>query len=224
MTRLTRFARALGALAVAGALALGSPACGGDDPPPKPSRSSGDGEEGAKKATAKKASKKSGKGKGKGKGGTIDVYPKVPDEYRHEFEDKDFLVDVTGDENRDPFRSYVLSSRAPVGGTITTVEDTEVCNRDNSVATTFQLRNLMLLGIVLRGTNSYALFRDSGGYGHIVRRGDCLGKEKARVEAIGAGFVRLTVIPEAPPGAPAPAPQTRDIALHPEEFSLEPQE
>jgi hypothetical protein len=83
------------------------------------------------------------------------------------------------------------------------------------------MRDLRLMGIVLRGTRSYALFRDSAAFGHIVKRGDCLGKEKARVETIGAGFVRLKVTPEAPPGAPAPAPETRDIALHPEEIAIE---
>ena len=89
------------------------------------------------------------------------------------------------------------------------------------MATNYSLRDLNLIGIVLRGTRSYALFRDSGGYGHIVPRGDCLGKEQARVENIGAGFVRLAVTPEAPPGAPAPAAQTRDILLYPEELSVD---
>jgi hypothetical protein len=83
------------------------------------------------------------------------------------------------------------------------------------------MRDLRLIGIVLRGTRSYALFRDSAAFGHIVKRGDCLGKEKARVDSIGAGFVRLEVTPEAPPGGAAPDPQMRDIQLHPEELQLQ---
>jgi hypothetical protein len=189
-------------------------ACGDDAPAAKKTKKSG----------KKRGRKKKKRGKG-GKGGKLETYAKVADEYRHKFSERDFVPDVTGDENRDPFRSYVINnsgsrrqSDAPA------IDVTEICTQDNSVASSYSLRHLRLIGIVLRGTKSYALFRDSGAFGHIVRRGDCLGKEKARVESIGAGFVRLTVIPEAPPGAPAPAPQTRDISLHPEEISLEPED
>ena len=143
---------------------------------------------------------------------------------RHKFAERDCVPDVTGDEHRTPFRSYVINNSGPRRASEQVAIDvTEICNKDNSVAPTYSLRDLRLIGIVLRGTKSYALFRDSGAYGHIARRADCLGKEKARVESIGAGFVRLTVVPEAPPGAPAPAPQVRDISLHPEEISLEPE-
>jgi hypothetical protein len=145
----------------------------------------------------------------------------VPDEYRHNFDEKDFRPDVSGDENRDPFRSYVVRVPGNRGAeNAPRIEVTEICTKENSVAPNYSLRDLNLIGIVLRGTRSYALFRDTARLGHIVRRSDCLGKEKARVEAIGSGFVRLEVIPEAPPGAPAPAPQLRDISLHPEEYSV----
>jgi len=186
------------------------------------------GDDGPKAGKPKKGGKKR-RGRGKrgkgGKGGKLQAVNKVAEEQRHKFTERDFVPDVTGDENRDPYRSYVINNagtRRPTEAAA--VDVTEICNKDNSVASNYSLRDLRLIGIVLRGTKSYALFRDSGAYGHIVRRGDCLGKEKARVESIGAGFVRLTVIPEAPPGAPAPPPQVRDISLHPEEISLEPEE
>lgn len=185
-------------------------ACGGDEPKAG---------KGGKRKGGKKRRKKRKK---KGKGRRLAAYDKVPDEYRHKFLETDFRPDITGMENRDPFRSYVLNSPTKRTDDVT-FDVNEICTKDNSVAPTYSLRNLRLLGIVLRGTKSYALFRDTGGLGHIVHRGDCLGKEKARVESIGSGFVRLSVIPEAPPGAPAPAPQTRDIMLYPDEMSLEPE-
>lgn len=185
-------------------------ACGDDTP------SAG---KGAKRTSNKKRKSRAKKAR---KGGALAGYDKVPDDHRHKFLETDFRPDITGMDNRDPFRSYVLNSPVKPDGDVDP-GGPEMCTKDNSVATTYSLRNLRLLGVVLRGTKSYALFRDTGGLGHIVHRGDCLGKENARVESIGSGFVRLTVIPEAPPGAPAPAPQTRDIMLYPEEMSLEPE-
>ena len=213
----TKIARVLAVVACASLAPVASASlsgCGDDAPSAKrPERKGG-----------KKAAPRSGGGGG-GKGAQLQSAAKVAEEYRHKFVERDFVPDVTGDENRDPFRSYVINN----AGTRrvaepSAIDATEICTKENSVAPTYSLRDLRLIGIVLRGTKSYALFRDSGAYGHIVRRGDCLGKEQARVESIGAGFVRLTVIPEAPPGAPAPAPQVRDISLHPEEISLEPED
>jgi len=127
---------------------------------------------------------------------------------------------TAGEENRNPFRSYVVRIPGALPREISK-DGSDICAETTTVAPNYSLRSLRLLGIVLRGTRSYALFRDSGGLGHIVRRGDCLGKEQARVDTIGSGYVRLSVTPAAPPGAPAPPPQTRDIPLHPKEISLE---
>jgi hypothetical protein len=151
-------------------------------------------------------------------------YEKVPDALRRRLTEREFRPDPGGDENRDPFRSYVIHAGAGQSAAAPTVLDTtDNCNRDNSRASSYSLRDLRLIGIVLRGTRSYAQFRDSSNYGHIVARGDCLGKEKAVVETIGAGYVRLEVRPEAPPGAPAPPPQKRDIPLYPEEYQIDPE-
>ena len=197
------------ALAMPGGLA--SSGCGGDEPQAAPPRPQG-------KKRGKKARGK--RGGGGGKGARISAYKKVPDEYRRKFTEDDFVPDVTGDENRDPYRSYVINMGRPRS---TDIETNEVCTEENSVAANVPTRDLNLIGIVLRGTSSYALFRDRQSYGHIVRRGDCLGREKAQVETIGAGFVRLEYIPEAPPGAPAPAAQQRDIQLHPREIQIDEQ-
>jgi hypothetical protein len=79
---------------------------------------------------------------------------------------------------------------------------------------------MKLIGIVLYGTRSWAQFRDRANLGQIVRRGNCLGKERAIVEEIGDNFVRVRVMPEAPPGGATPEPQTVEFALYPEELKL----
>ena len=77
-----------------------------------------------------------------------------------------------------------------------------------------------LIGIVAQGTTRYALFSDSRPEGHIVHRGDCLGKEKARVKEIGAGFVTLELSPEPVPNQDPRAPEERSIPLYPKELPL----
>lgn len=190
------------------------------------------GDDGAKpkKATKKKAAAKK---KPRGGGGSkaaeaLQTYTKVEDlvgaeeaeKLRHTFKGNDFIPDVTGAENRDPFRSYVVAQVGVGNDEAVQIQPTDICGKDNMVATNYSLRDLRLVGIVLRGTRSYALFRDSASFGHIVRRGDCLGKEKARVASIGSGFVSLEVIPEVAPNQPARPPQERSIQLYPEELQL----
>ena len=140
---------------------------------------------------------------------------------RHQFVERDFESDLSGDVNRDPFRSYVIrqpgigpQERTQSGN----LEPTKVCSSNNLVASGYSLRDLRLVGIVLRGTRSYALFRDSASYGHIVEKGDCLGQEKARVGAIRAGFVTLQVLTDSAPNQP---PQERAIQLYPEDYNFD---
>jgi Tfp pilus assembly protein PilP len=214
---MTRIRTLLVALCAA-ALVAGGAGCGDEPQAKKPSRpKAGGGGGGAK--TKRTTSKR-------GKGAQLQTYPKVEDKYRHVFSDRDFKPDVSGDENRDPFRSYVvrLAGTRRQQAEAPKIEVTELCTKENSIATAYALKDLRLIGIVLRGTRSWAVFTDRKQYGHFVRKGDCLGKEKARIEAIGAGFVRLEWLPEAAPGAAAPAPRKEDRQLHPEEFMLEPEE
>jgi hypothetical protein len=214
-TTMNRFLSVLLCAAVGGLATAELSGCGGDEPGAKKPE---------KRAGGKRKGKRAGAGGGgggkAGKAGRLLTAAKVPDEYRIKFTDEQFVPDITGDVNRDPFRSYVVNT-GKSSGDAETQNPNELCTKENSVAPNYSLRSLRLIGIVLRGTRSYALFRDTGAFGHIVRRGDCLGKEQARVEIIGTGFVRMSVIPEAPPGAPAPAPQTRDIQLYPAEMDIE---
>jgi len=197
--------RTLLALLVAVPLGLSASACGDDEPsaPPPP------------------AKKKRRASSGKGKTTALDKYDQIEDDFRRKLGESDFRPDSSGDENRDPFRSYVVR-QGSVGrgtGSAITLQPTDVCTAKNSRAPGFSLRDLRLIGIVLRGTRSYAQFRDGAGFGWIVRRGDCLGKEKAIVQAVGVGSVTLEVVPDAPPNQEPPPPERKDIPLYPEELS-----
>lgn len=209
--------RIAGALFAALALAA-APGCGGEEPPAaKPAEKA----EAAKKPATAAAAPPKKKAKAKAKKGAFEVYPRIDDKYRREFKEEDFLSDLTGEERRDPFQSFVVrqgGTARKVANTQPTIQPTDVCTEKNSRAPGFLLRDMRLIGIVLRGTNSFAQFRDKAGYGWIVKRGDCLGKEKAVVQAVGVGSVTLEVIPETPPNAPPPPPQRQDIALYPDDL------
>ena len=194
-------------LAVLGLGLVAAPGgCGGD--------SSGGAAQPAKRA----ATRRGGNGRGRGKATQLGTYAQIDPSYRRAFTDANFQPDPTGDENRDPFRLYVVHQGTLGHGdkSSTAVEPTDVCKIKNSKAPNYSLHDLRLIGIVLRGTRSFAQFRDPSGYGWIVRRTDCLGKEKAVVEAIGVGTVTVEMVPEASPGSDS-QPERHDIALYPEE-------
>lgn len=194
--------------ALGAAVLLAASGCG-DDPQPQAARPAG--QRAAKPAAAKPAPAATGV--------PLTVYEKIPDELRTELSLRDFQPDPNGNTNRDPFIGYVIIGQFRIGDKATDTTPTR-CNEKTSVAENYAIRDLKLIGIVLRGTRSYALFRDTADLGHIVRRGQCLGKERAIVQKIGAGFVRLELAPETPPGgAPLPV-QEREILLHPEEYEL----
>jgi Tfp pilus assembly protein PilP len=197
-------------------------ACGGDET----KSSSAPAAAPAAKPGAKPGAKKPGQ-----KGATLREYPKVEDRVtegeresiRHKFKDRDFVPDPTGTENRDPFRSYVITvpGSLDTGASGTAVPVTEFCkNKKQMVATNYNLRDLRLVGIVTRGTAKFALFQDTADVGRIVHKGDCLGREKARVKDIGPGFVTLEIIPEQVPNQPVRPNEERSIPLYPDELKL----
>lgn len=204
-------------------ITLSLAACGEDDPPPPPPRPA------AAATPAKPAAKPGAAKKGGADTSTLRVYRKVEDvvtekerpDIRHEFRERDFSPDPTGTENRDPFRSFVITQPG-VGVTEPgiAVEATDVCPIKKQIARGYGVRELRLIGIVSQGTTRYALFSDTRGEGRIVHRGDCLGKEKARVKEIGAGFVTLELSPEPVPNQPPRAPEERSIPLYPKELPL----
>ena len=131
-------------LGLAALLALA--ACGGDEstspPPPKPS---------ARKAGSTTA-------KAKGKSVQLDAYAQILPEFRRKFAEADFRADPNGDENRDPFRSFVIrqGSLGRDNKSMSSLQPTDVCTMKNSRAPGYSLRDLRLIGIVLRGTRGTA--------------------------------------------------------------------
>lgn len=139
---------------------------------------------------------------------------------RHKFTADDFGPNIGGNEKRDPFRSFAAAQlMAAEVRQDRPVDPSQACK--DHVADSFSLRDMRLVGIVLRGTRSYALFVDKGEKGHIVTRGDCLGVEKARVLSVRAGFVTLQLNPDATQATAESELQERTIALYPDELSVD---
>ncbi|ACY12892.1 hypothetical protein [Haliangium ochraceum] len=138
---------------------------------------------------------------------------------REPFDLSDFRPDASGKTKRDPFRSLAAAQLAAQLEQSKPTEATQICK--DTVAPQSSLRELRLVGIVLRGTRSYALFVDGRSAGHIVTKGDCLAQEKARVDSVRAGFVTLQIYPENTTGAPDALFQERTIALYPDEIPVD---
>lgn len=152
-------------------------------------------------------------------GSALVAYVKVDSELRHQLTEIDFVPDVSGEVNRDPFRSWMQRMILDTNNGPTTID---ICTEGNVRwgAPSYSIRALNLIGLVKRG-RSYAQFVDkSESDSWIVRKGDCLGQEKAVVEEVGVGYVRLAITPPAPPGSPAPPAQKQDIPLHPDELEI----
>ena len=109
------------------------------------------------------------------------------DAIRHVFKPRDFQ----GADIRDPFVSFVILQpglgAGPEGKVPTEV--TPKCTRkDQFQAGSYAYQALKLMGIVAQGAQRKALLSD-GRMGYIIKKGDCVGKEKAFVKDIGAGFI-----------------------------------
>lgn len=114
---------------------------------------------------------------------------------RHQFRDRDFAIEQA---NRDPFQSFVLGQKglAPTDGGLQR-EITKRCQReDQFVASNYSYTDLRLVGIVAERAQRKVLMMDAGNLGHIIKKGDCVGREKAVVKDIGAGFITFQVQPE----------------------------
>lgn len=198
----------------------GAVGCGGDDegggPPPK---ANGENPGGGGAATKP----------GAGSGSALKTYTHVEEivteeereTIRHEFKERDFVIDATG-ENRDPFQSFVLMQVGLQADTPTVDPATELCAKRQMVATNYSVRDLKLTGIVARGTRHFALMQDSANFGHIVARGDCVGREKARVKDIGAGYITFEITPETVIGVGGTArpAEERSVQLYPGELTV----
>jgi hypothetical protein len=130
---------------------------------------------------------------------------------RHEFKDRDFVAE----QARDPFESFLLP-QAGLGKPSESRPDLDrTCTRpDQLVATNYSYEDLHLVGIVAQGTQRKALMMDPNNLGHIVKRNDCVGKEKALVKDIGTGFVTFVIAPESDDKVKRP-PVEKSVPLYP---------
>jgi Tfp pilus assembly protein PilP len=131
------------------------------------------------------------------------------DGIRHPFKERDFAADQA--QNRDPFQSFLLP-QLTIGKRTETmaIDPTKKCPReDQMVATSYSYTDLKLVGIVAQGTQRKVLMM-GGSLGYIIKRGDCVGKEKAFVKDIGTGYITFVLDPD-----------TVSNTRSPEEFSVQ---
>ena len=130
---------------------------------------------------------------------------------RHEFKDRDFVAE----QARDPFQSFVIVPTGLGQPTESKPDLDKTCSRaDQLVATNYSYEDLKLVGIVAQGTQRKALMMDSGNLGHIVKRNDCVGKEKAIVKDIGTGFITFVISPDGDDKTKRP-PVEKSVPLYP---------
>jgi Tfp pilus assembly protein PilP len=192
---------------------LASVAGCGDDPPPPP----------PPKAAAKPGAKPGGKPPPKF-AVRVRVEDRVldPDEkkaIRHVFKERDFIIDQN---NRDPFQSFVLN-QGLVGpaNEIKPLDITKNCTRpEQLVATNYSYTDLRLVGIVAQGTQRKVLMMDAGNLGHIIKRGDCVGREKAVVKDIGTGYITFQVEPDQNNNGVVKAAEERSVQLYPNQMPV----
>ncbi len=140
---------------------------------------------------------------------------------RHEFKERDFAVQ---DNNRDPFQSFtVLSQGLTNNESKLSVAKTPKCLRnDQLVATNYSYSDLRLVGIVAQGTQRKVLMMDTGNFGHIIKRGDCVGKEKAIVKDIGNGYMTFLLEHDETTTSGART-EEHSVQLHPNQMPVAPQ-
>jgi Tfp pilus assembly protein PilP len=129
------------------------------------------------------------------------------DGIRHQFKPRDFVAT----DNRDPFAQPGQGGGSGDG----MIKDvTQRClKKEQLIATNYGYQDLKLVGIVAQGTQRKVLMMDSGNLGWIIRRGDCVGKEKAVVKDIGANYITFEL---QDPNQVTREPEQRSIQLHSE--------
>jgi hypothetical protein len=149
---------------------------------------------------------------------------KVDKQYRKEFTKADFQADYTGDLKRDPFVSFLVTPTtppaAPTGGNGGNAGNTKDECEGRTVATKYAYTDLSLIGIIMQGTKSFAMFKDPQSVGHIAYQGECLSKDKARLIEITPSCVIMELRGEAPPGAAAPPPHQEPKCTHPDDIEI----
>jgi len=191
----------------------------GDDPPPPP-------QQGGAPGAPATAGKPAPPPPGKALAPKLKVEDRVDDpaekvSIRHQFRERDFAIEVS---NRDPFQSFVLGQKGlgPADGTKLVQDVTKRCQReDQFVASNYSYTDLRLVGIVAERAQRKVLMMDAGNLGHIIKKGDCVGREKAVVKDIGAGFITFQVQPEEQGGTATV--EEHSIQLYPNQMPVQSQ-
>lgn len=178
--------------------------------PPKPSTT--------QTAPKPKEEKKSRKGAAKGAAAPADTAPPPP---KMDFQDEDF---VESEQNRDPFRSFAELFAGKLDGPRQ--------GQRRVVLEAYSIDELKLVGIVSRINPAKAMLVDPQGQGHVVHRGDFVGKAE-RVQAANADAdfelnwrierirdADLVLVREDPSNPDVPSAM-RVIALRPEDAPSE---
>ena len=138
-----------------------------------------------------------------------------------EFHDSDFAETET---SRDPFRSFADIFGGKVGGAVQV--------KRKVILEDFSVEELRLIGIVTRINPAKAMLVDPRGQGHVVHRGDFIGKpERVQGSSLDQEFelhwridrirdADLVLVREDPTNPDVPS-ATRVIALRPEEAALD---
>ena len=114
---------------------------------------------------------------------------------RQQLKERDFIIT---DDNRDPFQSYVLVPAELATPQKEKMDVTQSCTRpEQFVASTYSYTDLQLVGIIAERTQKRVLMM-AGNFGYPIRKGDCVGREKALVKDIGAGYITFQVTPDQP--------------------------
>ncbi|HEY0192503.1 MAG TPA: hypothetical protein VGC42_15395 [Kofleriaceae bacterium] len=137
------------------------------------------------------------------------------DGIRHAFKERDFATE----QNRDPFQSFLLP-QLTIGKRTETmaIDPTKKCPReDQLIATSYSYQDLKLVGVVAQGTQKKVLMM-GGPLGYIIKRGDCVGKEKAFVKDIGAGYITFVLDPDSV--STVRQPEEYSVQLNPKQLAL----
>jgi Tfp pilus assembly protein PilP len=136
------------------------------------------------------------------------------DGIRHSFKERDFVAN----QNRDPFRSF-LTPQLPDSDAPVVLDPTKKCLRNEQmIAQSYGYADLKLVGIIALGTQRKVLMI-AGREGFSIRRGDCVGKEKAFVKDIGTNYITFQIDPD---GATANqrAAQEYSVELNPKQLAV----
>ena len=139
------------------------------------------------------------------------------DAIRHEFRDRDFAADQV----RDPFESFVVNQGGLRKPTTPIALDSACKREDQFVASNYSFQELKLVGIVSQGTQRKVLMIGPDRYGYIIRRADCVGKEKAIVKDIGTGYVTFVTQADPTKGRP-PAEYSQQLYTSPVTVTSQP--